>query len=155
MYNTITTRQLENPRFFTTQFMDWLRHRHRLDQSLGYVVSDLDCIIRNYKTGRMLMLEEKCRMAKPSYGQQTTLEIVHRAMEAAYPEKYAGLWLLQFEKEYPADGGEIWISRIDEPDQRYLIKDEAMLDTFLCMEWATPEYLLARREKKQAKTTNN
>jgi hypothetical protein len=81
----------------------------------GYSVTDIDFVLMNYMTKDVMLLEEKCRNAEPSYNQHKILEKLNKwikigvLMDDEPGWKYHGLHLIQFEKEGPDDGGEIKI----------------------------------------------
>lgn len=84
-------------------FSAWIRQKLP-SSSDGMIVSDLDWIIYNYKTKKLMLLEHKCRMGEPGKGQRSIFQILHSTILAglpsAYPQmEYLGLHLLQFPGE--------------------------------------------------------
>jgi hypothetical protein len=89
-----------------SNFSNWLRQQEAIDSSKGYVTTDVDYIWKNYKTGAWMIIEEKCRMAKPSFCQSEILKMLDKLVWASegYGKDYYGCHLIQFENTSPDDG---------------------------------------------------
>lgn len=85
-----------------SDFLNQIRERVDLDSSDGYTVQDLDCIIRNYKTKKYLMIETKCYLRSMTLSQKQLLEQMYSDLYAS-PD-FVGVYLLQFENLGPSDG---------------------------------------------------
>jgi len=96
------TRQLENSKYFTTKFANWLRQNEALDSKKGFTCSDIDFIWTNYKTGKFMMLEEKCLNSKIGFAQDKILNRVHECLKT--DKNYMGFYFIQFSNESPEDG---------------------------------------------------
>ena len=84
-------------------FSGWIRQRLP-PSSDGVIVSDIDWIIANYKTKKLMLIEHKCRVGEPGQGQRRIFEMLHATIIAglpsAYPDwEYLGFHLLQFPGE--------------------------------------------------------
>jgi len=107
----------------TSKFMHWLRVQQSLAVSNGFTASDLDCVWQDYRRKMVMIIECKCRMARPGTGQRKTLQELDRALRAGIPTigwTYHGTHLIQFERESPTDG-RIYIDG-KETDQAGLLK---------------------------------
>lgn len=86
----------------STEFGLWLRNQKELDSKLGFIVTNLDYIYRNYKTGHFMLIEEKRYGKEPLLYQKQTFEIIHKLCQN-HP-KYRGFHLIVFENTSPEDG---------------------------------------------------
>lgn len=109
-------------RFFgeDTPFRAWLRKHPELDSVRGYDAEDLDCIWHQYRDGKLMLIEEKCRSGYQTYAQRDTHSLIDQAMKFAseYLQfrrenpnrpnriKYYDYHVIQFENTNPSDG---WI----------------------------------------------
>lgn len=89
-------------------FSKWVRDF--LPQNL-FGVTDIDFCLFNHKTKNFMVLEIKCRMAKPSESQERSLEMINQLVRTgmAYTTQYAnwkymGLHFITFETEPFAEG---------------------------------------------------
>lgn len=112
-----------------TPFSEWLRKQKAIDSKLGFVATNIDFVWSNYKTGRWMLLEEKCRNAPIKDFQ---FEIYHKLHKAciAWDIYYFGFHVLKFSIERPDDGSVITL------DHKIITQEELM--TFLRFE-AEPE----------------
>ena len=104
-----------------TKFGEWLRSQKSL-ASVWFDAENLDYIWFAYRSGHIMLIEEKCFMGKPSLAQRDTHGIVHQALEYACSRipfkrelkgrtssiKYHGYHILQFENTGPQDGKIYW-----------------------------------------------
>jgi len=97
-----------------SNFSNWLRSQSGIDSSLGFVATDIDYIWSNYKTAYWMLLEEKCKLAEPSFCQNKLFQIIDKVARADI--NYRGLHLIQFENTSP-DDGKIFI------DGRHVLKE--------------------------------
>lgn len=84
------------------KFNIWLSEQERLSTDLGYVVTDIDCWLRNYKQSKHMFLEKKTYLATVHYSQQKSLRLLDELVQ--HDPNYYGLHLVQFSKETPQDG---------------------------------------------------
>jgi len=89
-----------------------------LSSSDGYICSDVDLVWANRNNQKIMLLEEKCKMAEPSNSQSKLLKFVDNALKQS--PKYYGLHLVQFEKERPDDGGKIFLDGEEITKEEYL-----------------------------------
>ena len=96
------TRQ-EKTNLRDSKFSPWIREKLPA-ASQGYRAFDVDWILYNEETKKLIILEHKCRMAAPSPGQRKFLSMVQAifklGMAEAFPDwEFKGVHLLQFETE--------------------------------------------------------
>lgn len=84
-------------------FSRWIRKNCK-DSSCGMIVQDIDFIIRNYKTGEMIMVEEKKRKGKMSYSQEKTYRLLDGVFKRSNEMKYRGFYLIVFSHTSFEDG---------------------------------------------------
>ena len=95
--------------YLYTRFSEWVRMQKELDSRSERIRAyNVDFIWLKEDTGKWMLLEEKCRMSEPKAGQWAALK---RLDTAIHDPDYCGLHLIQFEKEYPDDGGRIYIDK--------------------------------------------
>jgi len=90
-------------------FSSWLRAQKDLDSADGFVASDIDFFIHNYKTGKFALLEIKQFHSGMKYAQREIYKKVDLIFRSAEPENYKGLYLIVFEKKDFNDG-KCWIN---------------------------------------------
>lgn len=112
----------------STEFGLWLRNRapdnktvlrddDPLDSSYGFLATNLDYIWCNYKTGELMLIEEKRFGTKVKRWQKDIFRRLHFALKGM--KGYRGFHLLVFEKTNPEDG-KIWL------DRKEISKDELL-----------------------------
>jgi len=95
----------------STKFSNWLRQQKELDSKDGYVTTDADYIWSNYKTGKFMIIEEKCQMQDVTFTQRNILKVIHKCCRTN--ENYLGMHRIKFQFEYPEDGGKIYLNDIE------------------------------------------
>jgi hypothetical protein len=113
----------------SNRLSNWIRQECP-DSKDGFVVSDLDFVLMNYKTKQLILLEEKLRGAEPSFSQHYMLEKLNSWIAAGIKQDeeewtFHGTHLIQFEKEDVGDG---WIKI----DKKLVTKEQ--LKKFLSFE---------------------
>ena len=98
------------------RFSRWVRDLWP-DSRAGFVAMDVDYILYNYKTRRFALIEVKCRKAECTFAQRQLLQFLHGIATAGVKSQpgwtYEGVWVVQFEREVPGDGGRIWVDGIE------------------------------------------
>ena len=89
-----------------TEFGTWVRDRERVASRLGYIATDLDYVWQNYKTGHIMLIEEKRVMSKLTFAQKQTFRELDEMFKSN--PMYRGFHLLQFENLSPEDGSIFW-----------------------------------------------
>ena len=86
-------------------FSGWVREKLP-DSSTGYSASDLDFILWNWKTKKIMFLEIKTRMSYPRKGQKTMWSNINKWLSVGIDKDwtYLGFNLIQFEKTNFEDG---------------------------------------------------
>jgi len=86
-------------------FSRWIRKKLP-DSSTGYSVSDLDFVLWNWKTKKVMMLEIKTRSDLPRKGQKYMWKNINNWMRKGVDDgwKYLGFNLIVFEKTDFLDG---------------------------------------------------
>jgi len=86
-------------------FSSWIRKKLP-DSSTGFSVSDLDFILWNWKTKKVMMLEIKTRNSKPRVGQKIMWQNINQWIKNGIDDdwKYLGFHLIVFEKTDFTDG---------------------------------------------------
>jgi hypothetical protein len=126
----VTTRRRNDSH--STEFGLWIRDVKELDsRQSGFTANNIDFIIRNYKTYRWMILEEKRFMSDATYSQWQAMRTIHKA--AINDANYVGTFLLQFSKTCPTDSDIILLNR-----KRNLTIDELIY--FLSMQWVKEGY---------------
>lgn len=116
----ITTRQ-EKYKYRNSQFSDWIRSKLP-SSATGYSSTDIDFVLFNWKTKKVMLIEEKCRKAEPSFNQHELFKFMHKWIEKGIDSdwQYLGYHLIQFENECPSDG-KIYLDR-QEISEKQLIE---------------------------------
>ena len=98
-----TRKELTGTRDLT--FSGWIR-KSLPDSSLGFCASDLDFILWNWKTKKIMLLEIKTRNAKMRKFQSIMFSLLHKWISKGIDRgwKYEGFYLIQFEKTSFEDG---------------------------------------------------
>lgn len=99
----MTRKEFYNTRDLT--FSGWIR-KNLPDSSEGYMVSDLDFILQNYKTKKLMLLEIKTRHSDLKIWQKRLFKNLHKWINNGIDAdwKYLGFHLIQFENTYFEDG---------------------------------------------------
>lgn len=86
-------------------FSQWIRTKLP-DSSTGYSASDLDFVLWNWKTNKVMLIEVKTRMAKPRAGQKMMWRRINKWIRKGIESdwKYLGFHLVQFENTIFEDG---------------------------------------------------
>lgn len=86
-------------------FSQWIRTKLP-DSSTGYSASDLDFVLWNWKTNKVMLIEVKTRMAKPRTGQKMMWGLINKWIRKGIESdwKYLGFHLVQFENTIFEDG---------------------------------------------------
>lgn len=86
-------------------FSQWIRLKLP-DSASGFSVSDLDFILWNWKTKKIMLLEIKTRSAKPRYNQRNMWKLIHKWIKNGIDTdwKYLGFNLIVFEHTSFEDG---------------------------------------------------
>jgi hypothetical protein len=86
-------------------FSQWIRTKLP-DSSTGYSASDLDFVLWNWKTNKVMLIEVKTRMAKPRTGQKMMWSLIDKWIRKGIESdwKYLGFHLVQFENTIFEDG---------------------------------------------------
>lgn len=86
-------------------FSHWIR-ACLPDSSSGYIVSDLDFILQNYKTKKVALLEIKTRRADLKEWQKSLFRNVHNWISKGIGKDwtYLGFFVIQFENTCFSDG---------------------------------------------------
>lgn len=99
----MTKKEITSTRDLT--FSGWIR-TNLPDSSTGFLVSDLDFIIFNYKTKKILLLEVKTRNAVIRPWQKILFENIDRWIKNGIDKEwmYCGFHIVQFENNSSEDG---------------------------------------------------
>lgn len=89
-------------------FSGWIR-KNLPDSSTGFMVSDLDFILWNYKTRRMMLVEVKTHRAKMRFWQENLFNVLDELLVISTrlikpPIDYRGFHCVRFEKTGFQDG---------------------------------------------------
>lgn len=96
----------------STQYGLWLREQKEIDSSLGYTGTNIDFVWRNYKTGQIMLIEEKRYMGELTMAQDGTFCIIDNALKNSILKSvYYGFHLIRFENTNPEDG-KIYLNNI-------------------------------------------
>lgn len=87
------------------EFSQWIR-KNLPDSQTGYMVSDIDFILYNYKTKKIAIVEVKTNNKIISTWQRRLLEFVSSCIRNGKPSDYdyLGLYIIRFEKTNFNDG---------------------------------------------------
>lgn len=86
---------------------DWTRKKLPESSETGFTVNDIDLVLRNYKTKKIMLLEIKCQMAVLTLSQSQIKMLFDKVLNNGLPKEgwqYLGFHLLQFEKTFFHDG---------------------------------------------------
>jgi len=99
----MTRKEITN--FRNLYFSNWVREKLP-DSSTGYSASDLDFILWNWKTKKIMLIELKTRMSYPRKGQKMMWNLLHNWIKNGIDNdwKYLGFNLIQFENSGFEDG---------------------------------------------------
>jgi len=99
----MTRKEFSNIRDLT--FSQWIRN-NLPDSSCGYMVSDLDFILQNYKTKKVILLEVKTRCSNLKIWQKQLFGNLDKWIANGISEdwQYLGFHLIQFENTCFNDG---------------------------------------------------
>lgn len=86
-------------------FSGWVRNKLP-DSSTGYSASDLDFILWNWNTKKVMLLEIKTRNSYPKYGQKMMWKNINRWIINGIDSDwtYLGFHLIQFENSFFDNG---------------------------------------------------
>ena len=86
-------------------FSGWIREKLP-DSKTGFSVSDLDFILWNWRTKKVMMLEIKTRNSKPRTGQKIMWQNINKWIDNGIDNdwNYLGFHLIQFENTNFDDG---------------------------------------------------
>jgi len=85
------------------RFMNELRTVPYLDSKVNHFIAmDIDGVIRNYGTDKMIFIESKCRLAMPTFPEQTMLDFINKTM--CLNPNFMGVFLVQHQRETLDDG---------------------------------------------------
>jgi hypothetical protein len=91
----------------STDVSQWIRQLYPVGQQQAHTVQDVDWLIRNYKTRRMLIIETKCNMGSLTGGQWDTYKTLDQALRHGLPAigwQWLGCWVLTYEgATFPTD----------------------------------------------------
>jgi hypothetical protein len=92
-------------------FSNWVRNKLP-DSSTGYSASDLDFMLWNWKTKKIILLEIKTRKAIPRKGQHEIFKLINKWMKRGIDKdwKYLGFHLIQFENDENFDNGKCYLN---------------------------------------------
>lgn len=87
------------------KFSGWIREKLP-DSSTGYSASDLDFVLWNWKTRKIMFIELKTRNSYPRKGQKIMWQHIHRWIKQGIDSSwiYCGFHLIQFENTCFGDG---------------------------------------------------
>jgi len=102
-------------------FSGWVK-KNLPDSSTGFMVSDLDFIMYNYKTKDMMLIEIKTRKAKMKTWQRKLFELIDDALKKGLAEDYLyhGFHCIRFENTGFEDGRVIFDNKLSNEQE---IKD--------------------------------
>ena len=86
-------------------FSQWIR-ANLPDSKTGFMVTDLDFVVFNYKTKKLMFLEIKTRNSRPKEWQHQIFKNLHRWIKNGIDDDwtYLGYHLIQFENTNFKDG---------------------------------------------------
>lgn len=103
----MTAARQRNDKSYQNHFLDWIREQPALDSWNGYRVYDLDGLVWDFKTRKLMLLETKThgrRIHHMREHQKFTLEFLYRALIKGDEMEFVGTFLITFENTSPADG---------------------------------------------------
>lgn len=99
----MTRKEVTN--FRCLDFSKWVRE-NLPDSSTGFSASDLDFVLWNWKTKKVMLIEIKTRGADIKKGQHTMWRLLNKWIKAGIDNdwNYAGFYLIQFQNSNFSDG---------------------------------------------------
>jgi hypothetical protein len=99
-------------------FSQWIRD-NLPDSSLGFVVSDLDFIVSNYKTKRIMLLEIKTRNAQLKTWQQILFNNLAKWIKQGIDKdwEFLGFHTITFQNTFFNDGN-VYLDNIEITEQK-------------------------------------
>jgi len=93
------------------KFSNWIREKLP-DSNTGYSVSDLDFMLWNWKTKKVMLLEIKCRMVELKPNQYIMIKNIHNWIKKGIDQEwtYLGYNLVMFEGD-TFDNGKVYLNR--------------------------------------------
>ena len=115
------------------EFKNEVSQSHYLQASDGFVAMDTDMKLRNYKTQRILYIEDKAYLTNPTYGQMETIKLEYSMLKDN--PHFAGYYLLQHENTGSFTGynwlsvysGSGWKPIVKKDGDKYLSGNEVMM----------------------------
>ena len=100
---------------------NWIRNKLP-DSSTGFMVSDLDFILYNYKTKKLMLLEIKQYGKQIPTWQRNLFNILHHALQIGLASdiEYLGFHLVRFEKQ--DFSGKIYLDNQEVTEQELIDK---------------------------------
>lgn len=91
-------------------FSSWIRNKLP-DSSTGYAASDLDFMLWNWKTKKIILLEIKTRCSIPRKNQHEMFKLINKWMVNGIDNEwlYLGFHLIQFENDENFDNGKCYL----------------------------------------------
>jgi hypothetical protein len=92
-------------------FSNWIR-KELPDSVTGFSATDLDFILWNWKTKKIILLEIKTRKAKPRDGQRMMFKLINKWIKRGICKDwtYLGFHLIQFEKDENFNNGQCFLN---------------------------------------------
>ena len=86
-------------------FSGWIR-KNLPDSNTGFMVTDIDFVLFNYKTKKIMIVEIKCRMAEVKTWQKKFYRLLLKWLTKGMDKEwtFSGIHLIQFEKTFFTDG---------------------------------------------------
>ena len=103
-------KEIKSPQYFEPYKL-WIYNNAELDSRFNHIrVSDIDTYIQNYRTGRFLLLEWKCRGKSIQCPQSEIIQTIHTALKNSRDTRYSGYICVRLSGERPDDSSEIYLS---------------------------------------------
>jgi len=101
-------------------FSQWIRKRLP-DSSTGFSASDLDFILWNWKTKKVMLLEVKTRNADLRPGQRHIWSLLHKWIKDGISNEWAyyGFHLIKFENDN-FDNGRVWFDKTEISEEKLI-----------------------------------
>jgi hypothetical protein len=114
----MTRKEYSNDRDLT--FSKWIRE-NLPDSTSGFMVSDIDFFIYNFKTKKAMILEVKTRGADVKTWQKIMYKNINRWIKKGIDNdwQWLGVHLLQFENTY-FNNGKVWFDREETTEQKVI-----------------------------------
>ena len=88
-----------------------MHENSELDSRKDFIrVSDIDTFIQNYRTGKFLLIEWKCRNVRVGFPQSEIIQTIHNALKNSGDIRYAGYIIIRLSDERPDNSTEIYLS---------------------------------------------